>query len=399
MNPFLIQPAADDTDRAHWLPAGGEARPTVRHGTLEAAVTAAGTHPICLLVPTERVLLTTTELPIRNKAKLRKALPYALEEQLASDVEELHFALPSRGTAPAVAIIERELLDHWLETFRQQQRTPRIVMPDVLALPWTDDGWSIACDAHRALVRTGRFSGFACERENLALLLDAALDDTEAPPENIHLWQCGDEQPLAYDRETPRLLRHRCNGELLQLLAESVDSNDTINLLQGDYSVQTDLLKTVKPWRWAAGLALLLLGIGYAGKLIEQRQLIRQQAELRQQAEQIYRQTFPGVRKVVNPRVQMEQRLKQLRGGNEAPRDRFLDLLADAGKVIAADDKARLESIRYRNGRLDLKVSAPTLSRFDALKNALTTAGLDAELTDADAAAGKAVGNLRIKKR
>ncbi len=398
MNPFLIQLAADDDDRASWLLTGG-GRPAIQHGTLEEAIAAAGSHPVVVLAPTERLVLTTTELQIRNKAKLRKALPFALEEQLASDVEELHFALAPHGDEQAVAVIERELLDHWLAAFRQQQRTPRAIIPDVLALPYQEGDWFVACDTRRALVRTGRFGGFACDRENLALLLGAALDSSDEQPANIHLWPCGDDQPLAYERETPRLLKHRCDGELLQLLAESVDTHNAINLLQGDYSVQTDLIKTLKPWRWAAGLAALLLGLGYAGMLIEQKQLAREQAELRQQAEQIYRQTFPGVRKVVNPRVQMEQRLKRLRGGGEQPRDRFLDLLASASQVIAADDKAQLESIRYRKGRLDLKVNAPTLSRLDALKNAMIAAGLEAELTNADAAGGKAVGNLRVKQK
>ena len=399
MNHFLIQPWATDADRASWL-LGGEGKPAVHHGSLDEAVAAGAGHPVVLLAPTENLVLTTTDLQIRQKAKLRKALPYALEEQLASDVEELHFALaPQRDERQAVAIIEKSLLEKWLDVFQSHQITPRAIIPDVLTLPWQAGDWSVACDSRRALVRTGRYSGFACDRENLAVLLDAALESEQTPPANLHLWQCNDEQPLAWSREQPRLMRHRCDGELLQLLAEGIDLNNSINLLQGDYSVQTDLLKSLKPWRWAAGLALLLFAIGYAGKLIERNQLEARQALVRQQAEQIYRQTFPDARKVVNPRVQMEQRLKQLRGGGKKRQDRFLDLLATGGTVITADKEASLASIRYRNGRLDLKVTAPTLSKLDSLKNRLIEAGLNTELTNADSAGGKAVGNLRITRK
>jgi len=354
---------------------------------------------VILLAPTENLVLTTTDLQIRSMAKLRKALPYALEEQLASDVEELHFALaPQRGDRQAVAVVERELLDRWLEPFSEHQITPRAIIPDVLALPWQEGDWFIASDGQRALVRTERFNGFACDRENLEVLLGAALDAADEAPANLHLWQCGDNRPLEWQRQQPRLLKHRCDGELLQLLAEGVDLNSSINLLQGDYSVQTDLIKSLKPWRWAAALALILFAIAYAGKLVERGQLTAQQQLVRKQAEQIYRQTFPGARKVVNPRVQMEQRLKQLRGGGSKKQDRFLDLLATSGNVVAADKKVRLESIRYRNGRLDLKITAPSLSTLDSLKNRLAQTGLSAELTNADSAAGKAVGNLRISR-
>ncbi len=402
MNHFLIQLWATDPDKASWL-VSDKGKPMVRHGNLNEAVAAAAGHPVVLLAPTENLVLTTTDLQIRQKAKLRKALPYALEEQLASDVEELHFALaPQRDEQQAVAIIEKSLLEKWLGAFQSQQIALRAIIPDVLSLPWRADDWSIACDSQRALVRTGRYSGFACDRENLAVLLDAALESEETPPINLRLWQCKDKQALAWPRKQPRLLKHRCDGELLQLLqllAKSIDIRDSINLLQGDYGVQTDLLKSLKPWRWPAALALLLFTIGFAGKMLERNQLAAQQTLLRQQAEQIYRRTFPDARKVVNPRIQMAQRLKQLRGGGKKQQDRFLDLLATSGEVIAADKKARLKSIRYRNGRLDLKVTAPTLSKLDSLKNRLIEAGLNTELTNADSAGGKAVGNLRITRK
>ncbi len=399
MNHFLIQPSADDARQASWLLVG-EGKPQVHHGTLDEAIAASAGHPLILLAPTESLVLTSAPLQIRNKAKLRKAIPYALEEQLAGDVEQLHFALgPAAAGNQTVAVIENALLQQWLDASASQQIIPRAIVPDVLALPWQAGDWFVASDDRRALVRTGQASGYACDRENLDILLQASLDAAEEKPGNIHLWQCGDSQPLPWSQEQPRLLRHRCDGELLQLLAESLDLNNAINLLQGDYSVQTDLVKSLRPWRWAAALALLLFGLGYAGKLIERSQLTTQQQALRQQAEQIYRQTFPDARKVVNPRVQMEQRLKQLRGGGGPSEDKFLDLLASSGKVIGSDKEARLENIRYRNGRLDLKVSAPTLSKLDNLKNRMQQAGLDTELTNADSAEGKALGNLRIKQR
>ncbi len=399
MNYFLIQPSADDSGQASWL-LTGTANAALQHGTLDAAIEAAAGHPVILLAPAENVVLTTSELQIRQKAKLRKAIPYALEEQLAGDVDELHFALgPVETGRQTVAVIEHKLLRQWLEACNRHQVVPRAVVPDVLALPWQEGDWFVACDQQRALVRTGAASGYACDRGNLAILLQASLDSAAEPPANVHLWQCGDSGTLAWPHEQPRLLRHRCDGDLLQLLAESIDLNNAINLLQGDYSVQTDLVKSLKPWRWAAGLALLLFGLAYTGKVIERNQLASQQQALQQQAEQIYRQTFPDARKVVNPRVQMEQRLKQLRGGGESSEDRFLELLATSSKVLSANKDSRVESIRYRNKRLDLKISAASLSKLDSLKNQMMQAGLDTELTNADSAQGKAVGNLRIKQR
>ena len=54
------------------------------------------------------------------EARLRQALPFALEEQVAEDLNLLHFAAGRRapnGEVPA-AIVRRQDLDAWLATLR-----------------------------------------------------------------------------------------------------------------------------------------------------------------------------------------------------------------------------------------------------------------------------------------
>ncbi len=48
---------------------------------------------VIVIVPATDVLLTTTILPKMSQSRLQQALPYALEEQLITDVENLHFAI------------------------------------------------------------------------------------------------------------------------------------------------------------------------------------------------------------------------------------------------------------------------------------------------------------------
>ncbi len=82
----------------------------LRSGPLEqAAQRAAGRH-VCVLVPGTDVLLTEPELPAKAGAKLQQIVPYALEEQLAEDIDDLHFAIGKRsGDAPTtpVAVVAR----------------------------------------------------------------------------------------------------------------------------------------------------------------------------------------------------------------------------------------------------------------------------------------------------
>ena len=62
-------------------------------------------------------LLTTTVLiPGRSNSKIKAALPFALEENLAEDVENLHFAVGERqenGRLP-VCVCRQDKIDGWL---------------------------------------------------------------------------------------------------------------------------------------------------------------------------------------------------------------------------------------------------------------------------------------------
>ena len=66
-----------------------------------------------VLVPGTDVLLAEPVLPLKSGAKLAQVVPFALEEQLAADVEDLHFAVGKRDSRPGtpVAAVARTRMD------------------------------------------------------------------------------------------------------------------------------------------------------------------------------------------------------------------------------------------------------------------------------------------------
>ena len=81
---------------------------------------AAGRH-VCVLVPGTDVLLAEPELPVKAGTKLQQVVPYALEEQLAEDIDDLHFAIGKRAADSAttpVAVVAHSLMDEWLDALQ-----------------------------------------------------------------------------------------------------------------------------------------------------------------------------------------------------------------------------------------------------------------------------------------
>ena len=119
MSEYVVIRLAVEDQAVEWVlvDSNGTRRSGVSSGDLEQAATAAGDHAVIVLVPAEDVLLTSVHIPARSQAKIRAALPFALEEDLADDVEDLHFAVGDRqeNNRLPVAVVSREKMSRWQE--------------------------------------------------------------------------------------------------------------------------------------------------------------------------------------------------------------------------------------------------------------------------------------------
>ncbi len=391
-----------------WLPADagaavqwrrfGEAAPAgVSQGSLEELAAEAGSTPVQVLVPGEQIFITRLNLPTHNRQRLRKAIPFALEDQLLDEVESLHFALGQRhGDSIEVAVVARALLDGWLERLRQAGLVVERLLPDVYALAPQADCWVALWENTRLLLRPAQAAPLVLDNDSLGELLPLLLEEAaDERPGRLCLWDArggGDSLPL----EGVELERRSCEGLLHCLSAEALPA-DAIDLLQGDYSRREQLGKLWRPWRLTAALALTVFGLQVAATAYDNSRLRQQSQALRAQAEAIYRQTFPAARKVVNPRVQMQRRLDALRAGGKAGQG-LLELLARSGEVLRNKRGLVLRSIRYKQGELDLEVEVASLQQLDELKQQLAReAGMQVDIQSAAAKGSKVRGRLRLK--
>ena len=348
-------------DQAEWLrPDGG-----VQLGALAELVHHAGHVRWILVAPGEAITLHRIPLPGRKRALWTRAVPYALEDQLIDDIETLHFAL---GQAPdgdrlPVATVDHYVLRGWLETCAQAGLMPVAVIPDTLLLPWQEGDWSILPDGQRIVVRTGCWTGFVTEPETLNWFLNQALVEAgEAKPQRLRIW--GSPPPITLDRawqienESP---------EPLQRFAAGYRPETVLNLLQGPYSQQTPWKRRLRPWRTAAILAGVWLIVQGLGQVYEHGRLQQEQITLRAEIEQVYKDAMPGATRIVNPRVQLETRLREL-APTSAGGSGFLELLHQSGQALVNFPDITLHGLSYREGQLDLALEGGNPTVLDQLR-------------------------------
>src|SRR5580698_8109691 len=123
MADWLLIRLANDPEHAECLTADAAGRivAPVRSGPLSSIAQHPAGQRICVLVPASDVLLTDAEVPAKSGARIQQIVPFALEEQVAEDIDSLHFAVGRRvgeSTRIPVAVVSRALIDAWLSQLR-----------------------------------------------------------------------------------------------------------------------------------------------------------------------------------------------------------------------------------------------------------------------------------------
>src|SRR5512137_658002 len=137
---LLLRLPRTPEEPATWLiaSAGGAPLAATQSGPLADAAAAAAGRRLCVLVPGSDVLLAEPELPAKSGIRLQQLVPYALEEQLADNIDELHFALGRRAAdsnRTPVAVVAHELMNAWLAELRAAGLEPDCLYADSELLP------------------------------------------------------------------------------------------------------------------------------------------------------------------------------------------------------------------------------------------------------------------------
>jgi len=389
------------------------------HGNLQEAATQAAGARVSILVPGVDVLLAQVELPAMKAQRLARAVPFALEEQLIEDVDDLHVAIGRRDAQGRVAnaVVSRAQLETWLAQLKTVGLQADVMTPEMFGLQWdatdADEAghWSMLIDGQAGLLRTGAQTGLAFETDSLLPVMQACIDEAgDSLPASLQLTICSDAEAddSFIDSETHRALAALCEEQGINLslespaearsvmLAQGFDERHAINLLQGDYSRKQQFEKLLRPWRPALILGGLWLLFQVGMFTAEYSSLSAQNSELKEQIKTTYRDAFPRSKNIVNPKVQMQRGLEKLRGGGQS--DGLLPLLARTGAVLKKTPGASLRTLRYKSNKLDLDVNMPDLQSLDKLKQRLSDeAKLNVEIVSASSRDGKVESRLSLQ--
>jgi general secretion pathway protein L len=356
-------------------------------GHLNDAVIDIDDRTVIVLVPGAEVLTTSVDIPIKGRSRFIAALPYALENELAEDIDRLHFSIGirrSNGRIP-VAVVNRERLDQWIECLTEVGIQPTFIIPDNHGLARIPDTISMLVAEDQVMINDGADIELVMQRirPSEALAAIGVIDETEsnqAAPltmlRNVLIY-CEAKNDEQYQDDW-LLLRNKIENVTVNLLKDSVLSQlaltvatgTGINLLQGNFRAKSESSRLFRPWRYVAMLLFALGLVGIATKTTNYYLLKQQETNLKQQFEVEYRQIVPNASSVNDP-TGIVGSLKARAGASVTP-SVFLQSLEQLSQAIKQNKEARIDAISYRVGVVNILLTAPNISTLDSIQRVIS---------------------------
>jgi len=415
--------------QVHWVLApDGVVTDDIEAGSLEDVVNAVVEDrgglfglDIILILQGSHVFSTTVNIPSKQSKHIAQALPFMLEDNVAEDVEQLHFAPGSRddeGNVGVLAIRKNEI-ESLVRGFEAAGLPLTAILPDMLCLPAHEDEWMFVTDGHQLITRTSQYQALSIELDALPILLNSLFsEDSEVPApstlkvrvtqefksENFENWLKSQITSHIADTDTKLDLEHVESSEFLYI-CDRINS-DTIkqsNLLVGRYKSVAKRAPSLFNWQPMAALASIFLVLFVGFQYFQASTLKDQAVQADVDAKALYRKYFPQDKRVFDVKKQMQSHLKN--ANKQGDGIGFLPLLAQVGKEM--NKMNRLAKTQVINplrisfdevqGELRIDCTAPGFKDLDKLKQMLEDTQLIVEIARASQDGDKIKARINVR--
>ncbi|MDQ7048560.1 MAG: type II secretion system protein GspL [Enterobacterales bacterium] len=337
-----------------------------------------------LVIASSDAFTTQVQLPKKAQRLLRKAVPFMLEEEVASPVDEMFFALGERSKNEKLEVraINKNYLEKLIAEFKNAEIEIKALYLDNDFIAAPELGCRLVIDQQECWFINQDNERWSCHTDDFNWLIQKylATDGDEELPVAIPLEIYAGQECDSFVRNLPVgrfAVEQNYFDDRYQFLLDN--QSQPINLLQAEYEPKKEtsssrlfLIQSAKVAGWV--LAAFLV---YQTTLIytlseKKQQLVTQQTS-------IYKQAFPKVRKVRMPYRSMKSYLSKI--GATSGEGNFLTLLSSVSNEIQDLSKIYPTNLSYDNQRKELKLDliASDLMVLDQFADSLKKAGHSVE--------------------
>lgn len=366
--------------KGQWL---SDAYQTGDSEALRASLPAATT-PVNVVLSGQQVISTELQLAAEQRKHAAKIIPFELEDELASNVEALHFSFSqAEGDAFSVLYADRQYCEKPFADLVEQACEVPFAAPDYLLLQRPEQGISLCLENGIVLARLSDSAGFAIELEMAEIILRRIAEHDSETPRTILLFAENEEAIASLRSCLPESWQSAEQQAQLGDFWQSLDHQQApsgLNLRSGSLARQLPVQRWWNIWKLpsyfmlAAFIVALVVNVGlyYSSKSKESRVLSK--------INEVYLDAVPDGR-LGDVEGILESKLKTLGSNDTLGPTNLVYLLSKVTTAIANLENAKLTNFNYSGEQmyLQLTIEVDALATLGELRSALTEAGVTSE--------------------
>lgn len=368
------------------------------------------------LIPADETVFCVADIPARQSHLVAQALPYAVEDQVAQNIDTLHLALGQHTEdGYQVAAMDAGQMAYWWQLLGGWQNTQlTAVYPDAALLPMTENGWTLCLAEQSVLMRSDRGEWLSIQADNLPVvagIMATPSTDNVMAEIPVQLYSSGSD----HEKQESIIREFTEASERLRVTLETLDMSVTellawshhqqlcqpINLCQAQFSMKRGGSSALSPWKPLIAVVAIWFVVQVALEIGMGMYHYHQAEQLQSRAMAIYRQAFPedenthagNVQRVIQGQLRVAES-----GTSQADFMTLLRFTADQYNQLPDRASVTFNSINYsRNrGELVVDIRADSYDRMSRLRDGLTDAGVQAQIGSVVNEPGGARGRLTV---
>jgi len=368
----LIQLDAQSPNNSQWVSINdsGEFLDSVSKGNISEIDIGNKQNSVIVILPGEEIHHAVLTLPIKSEKKLTKAIPFAMEDRLADEIEKTHFAHKRlNNDLIQICAINASKLKAFLKTLKSNNIHASAITSDTLCVPKIEKTITLLIDSSRIHINNGFDKVFTFESIDIIDAVNIVNKDNNIRDiqifinkEDENLLNKFDQLRESYRNVDVNILQ---NGPF-QKYSQIIVNHNYIDLLQGKYKDKKDIAQIFKPWRKTASLFLLFVSLLLTNNLMNIYSLNKYERELSEKFLNQYKYFNPRADNVRDPlRI-----ISSIKNNNVEITDEsmFIEGLGFISDAIKNNNNVSLSSINFQNNNFNIRLQTPNVSILDSIQ-------------------------------
>ena len=332
---------------------------------------------IIVLLPATEVSTSFLNLPIKSINKIKTAIPFALEEDLACDINLLHFSFKKikyKDSIP-VCVIDKNKFNEYRKLLINSGINAQVITSEIFGLPMIQRTVNVLIEPNKTLINNGSDKAYALENDSV-IDLHELIDEVKEDANHVQVYldySCQDKYKNIQENQDGIDIQ-LLEGSSLQKLSQIIVNSDYVNLLQGEYAAQIEYKKYLQPWRYSAYLLLGLMIILMTSKTINYFQATNYETTLSSRFLDEYKKFQPNANNISDP-IRIVTAIKN-NNSVKINTSFFLSSLQQLSKAVNDNDGVFLTSITYQENVTIIRLTAPNVTLIDTIRKTIIQNGI-----------------------